>query len=109
MARFRSGRQLADRLREIAEPLNPLDIALLLAGAAATIVIAWRRRTRPEGVLAALVLAAILTNAAASGALSRPHDRYQARIAWLVLLPPLVTLRAVRPAPAPLRTRSSTA
>ena len=34
-----------------------------------------------------MVLAALLANAFATGALSGPHDRYQARIAWLVLLP----------------------
>ena len=107
MARFRAGWQMADRLRAIAAPFNPPHILLLLAGAAASLVIAWRRRGRLEGVLALLVLAAVLTNAATSGALSRPHDRYQARIAWLVLLPPVLMLRAARPAPGLPHRRSS--
>jgi len=107
MARFRAGLQMADRLRAIAAPFNPPHIALLLAGAGASLVIAWRRRGRMEGVLALLLLAAVLTNAAASGALSRPHDRYQARIAWLVLLPPVLMLRAARPGPGLPHRRSS--
>ena len=31
-----------------------------------------------------------VANAFATGALSKPHDRYQARVAWLLLLPPLL-------------------
>ena len=109
MARFRASRQMSDRLREIAEMLNPPHMALLIAGALASAEIAWRRRARAQGILALLILAAVLTNAAASGALSRPNDRYQARIAWLVLLPPLLGFRlpAARPAPAPPRTPPS--
>ena len=37
-----------------------------------------------------MVLVALGANAFATGALSKPHDRYQARIAWLLLLPPLL-------------------
>lgn len=96
MARFRAGRQMADDLRRFAAPLNPLHAALLAAGAAATLWLgarAWRRGDRAMAGLCALVLVAVLTNAAAAGALSKPHHRYQARIAWLVLLPPLLGLR----------------
>jgi hypothetical protein len=96
MARFRAGRQLADDLRRFASPLNPLHAVLLAAGAAATVWLgigAWRRRDRTMAGLCAVVLVAVLANAAAAGALSKPHHRYQARIAWLVLLPPLLGLR----------------
>ncbi len=106
MARFRAGRQFGDRLRQIASPLNPLHVAVLVLGAGACVVIGWRRRGRLEGRLAVLVLVGVLTNAAVSGALSRPHDRYQARIAWLVLLPPLLMLPGVRPGSAWRRIRS---
>ena len=41
-----------------------------------------------------MVLAGLLANAAATGALSGPHHRYQARIAWLVVLPPLLAYAA---------------
>lgn len=108
MARFRAGLQMNERLRPIAAPLNPLHLAALLVGGGATLAIAWRRRCTPQGSFAAMVLVALLANAAAAGALSRPHDRYQARIAWLVLLPPLLTIGSraaagsAAPAPKPL-------
>jgi hypothetical protein len=37
-----------------------------------------------------MIAAGLLSNAFATGVLSGPHDRYQARIAWLVLLPPMM-------------------
>jgi hypothetical protein len=40
-----------------------------------------------------LVCAGVLANAFATGALSKPHYRYQTRIAWLLVIPPLVLLR----------------
>jgi hypothetical protein len=93
MARFRAGRQMQETLREVAAPLNTVQAVVLAAGAAASLVVAWRRRGTLPGRFALLVLAGVLANAAASGALSRPHDRYQARIAWLVLLPVVVGWR----------------
>ena len=52
----------------------------------------------PLQALAILTLTALLANAAATGALSGPHHRYQARIAWLVVLPPLLAYAARRDA-----------
>jgi hypothetical protein len=40
--------------------------------------------------LALSVVLGVTANAFATGALSAPHDRYGARIAWLLLLPPLL-------------------
>jgi hypothetical protein len=37
-----------------------------------------------------LIWVGVLANAFATGALSKPHYRYQTRIAWLLLLPPLI-------------------
>jgi hypothetical protein len=91
-ARFRAGMQARGTLPVLAAKLNPVFDALLLAGAAASLVllaVALRRRDRPRAGLAALVLVAVLANAAAGGALSKPNPRYQARIAWLLLLPAL--------------------
>jgi hypothetical protein len=103
MARFRAGLQMNERLRPWAESLNPLHLAALLAGGIATAILAWRRNR-----LAAMILLALLANAAAAGALSRPHDRYQARIAWLVLVPALLTIgsRAAADSAMPPRTSS---
>ena len=86
LARFHAGRQMQGTLRPIADQLNTLHALMLAGGALGSLWWGWRGQR-----LAALVLVAVLANAAAAGALSRPHDRYQARIAWLVLLPPLVT------------------
>lgn len=60
-----------------------------------------REREKPEAYLrglALLALTGLLANATATGALSGPHDRYQARIAWLVVLPPLLAYAARRDA-----------
>ena len=56
---------------------------------------------------ALLVLIALPANAASTGALSGPHDRYQARIAWLLLLPPLVQIGARASTSARTRSTSS--
>jgi hypothetical protein len=47
----------------------------------------WRGDRALAG-LAGMALAGVAANAFATGALSGPHDRYQARIAWILLLPP---------------------
>lgn len=73
----------------LATPSALLQTAILAAAALVTIALAIRGPTRS---LATLILVALLANAAATGALSGPHQRYQARIAWLVLLPPLMLI-----------------
>lgn len=47
-------------------------------------IIAWRRKDVLVVSLIATVSASLLANAAAAGALSDVHDRYQSRIVWLV-------------------------
>ncbi len=80
----------AGPLAALAAPLTPLRLGLLAAGAVGTVLLvpwAWRRRPALAG-LALTVLLGVLANAFATGALSGPHDRYGARIAWLLLLAP---------------------
>ena len=97
-ARFLAALQINRTLPALATPFAPLHATLLLLGTASGAALLLRRADRN---LALLVLAALLANAFATGALSGPHDRYQARIAWLVLLPgALAVLRSV-PAPRP--------
>ncbi len=74
-------------------PPAALQVIPLVLGALATIAIAIGRPSLR--LLAILILVALLANAAVTGALSGPHHRYQARIAWLVLLPPLLLLPAL--------------
>ncbi len=99
-ARFAGSRQLAGRLAAWASPLAGLQTALLVFGAFGSVAAGFAWRRWPDlAALSLLVLAGVLANAFATGALSGPHDRYGARIAWLLLLPPLyaVALAAQRP------------
>lgn len=89
--RFTAGRQAQGRMARAADWLQPLHLLLLGAGllGCLLLILFWRQ----EPVLARfalVVLAALAANAFATGALSKPHDRYGARVAWLVLLPPLL-------------------
>ena len=97
VARFENGLQSHGRLRPLADPFNPLLNTLLLVGAATSLwIAAARHRSTPAlAAFATLILVAVLANAFATGALSGPHDRYGARIAWLVLLPPALTVLGI--------------
>ncbi len=95
VARFIASLQERGALPGAAARFAGLHLALLAAGGMATFVLlalAWRRRDTAMTGFAAIVLAGVLANACATGALSGPHDRYQARIAWLVLLPPALAM-----------------
>ncbi len=75
-----------------------------LCGAVVVLVQGLRRRHIAAGFAAASLLA-VLANAAITGGLSGPHDRYQSRIVWLPLA---ITLLAapILPVPRPARFRS---
>ncbi len=89
VARYRASRQTLGLLRDDERPFTPAHLGLLIVGAAGTVwVLLTRWRDRVLWAFAALVATGLAANAFATGALSAPHDRYQARIAWLVLLPP---------------------
>ncbi len=89
LARFRAGQQMRGNLFTLAGPfIIILELALVPALA---LVIAWLARPAhwrdAERLgLVLFVLAGILGNAFATGALSGPHDRYAARIIWLLPL-----------------------
>ncbi|MCO6417803.1 hypothetical protein JYK14_16770 [Siccirubricoccus sp. KC 17139] len=85
-ARFAASLQARGVLRAAAAPFLRPHLPLLLAGLGLTLWVAWRGAPTARG-LAWLVLLGLLANAAVTGALSGPHHRYQARIAWLLLLP----------------------
>ena len=61
---------------------------------------AWRRRADPFTFFAATVALAYLGNAIICGAMSGPHDRYGARIAWIVTFAVLIALVKWVTAPA---------
>ncbi|MBS0562465.1 MAG: hypothetical protein JSR21_20650 [Proteobacteria bacterium] len=84
-ASYAGARQTRDSLT-VPEPLGALHIAAELAGVAGCLLalaLGWRRHVGAGFAAAALL--AVLANAAVTGCLSGPHDRYQARIMWLPL------------------------
>ena len=60
-------------------------------------IIMLARSSSRISALAALVLAALLANAAICGVLSSPHDRYQGRLAWLAVLVAAIALLEQQP------------
>jgi hypothetical protein len=101
--RFAAGLQARGLLPGAAAPFLWPHAAVLLLGAAATLLGGWRAARRGESRrlgLVLCVLVGLVANAAATGALSGPHHRYQARIAWLL---PLAGLLALVPLPASAR------
>ena len=97
LAAFDAGAQAQGRLPALAAPLLLPHLPILLAAALLAPWLMWRH-SGAAGALVAIALVALLANAAAAGALSKPHDRYQARIAWLL---PLAVGLALLPRRAP--------
>lgn len=92
LAAYQAARQTRGTLAVPAQ-MQALHIAVSCAGVAGCCLllpIALRRRHVAAG-FAVAVLLAVLANAAITGGLSTPHDRYQSRIMWL---PPLGALIA---------------
>jgi hypothetical protein len=105
LAAFDAGLQMRGELRARAAPFLAPHLPVLLLALAVSpwlLLRALRRGETSRAALAAGALVALAANAVATGALSKPHDRYQARIVWLL---PLVVLacalprRADRPMP----------
>lgn len=94
--RFAQSLQAQGKLPDAAAPFLWPHVAALLLGALAALlagVNAGRARDARRLGLVLCVLAGLGANAAATGALSGPHDRYQARIAWLLPLAGLLGWR----------------
>ncbi len=90
LRRFLAARQVNGGLAAVEAPFVMAQWVLLAAGTIGTLLLVpyeWRRN-RPLAGLALVTVFGVLANAFATGALSGPHDRYGARIAWLLLLPP---------------------
>ena len=103
--RFANGLQARGLLPAAAAPwLAPHRLVLWLGGLAA--LLAWRRSAawgdRERLALVLCVLVGVSAGAFATGALSGPHHRYQARLAWLL---PLAGVLGWRP-PMPGRPSS---
>ncbi len=88
--RYDAARQTMGHLR-VPDWLLAAHRAALALGVLATLatLVAALRRRHPVAALCAATLLCLLGNAAITGALSGPHDRYQSRIAWLAGFTPL--------------------
>jgi hypothetical protein len=91
-ARQQHGALRFDLLNRLHKPVAILSLLVTLD----LLVRGMYRRDRDEvALLAATVLLAVLANAFVCGALSGPHDRYGARLAWVpVFVAALAVLRA---------------
>lgn len=70
-------------------------VAIVLA------VVLWRRRDWHGLALLVMVAAALIGNAMISGAVSGPHDRYQARVVWLLTFVAVAGALSYLPLPRP--------
>lgn len=76
--------------------INWLHVPVALGSALMLVVIigiaAWRRKADDLSIFAAAAAVSILGNAFICGALSGPHDRYGARMAWLATFVVLIAI-----------------
>lgn len=86
LAAFDAAMQMRGVLPAVVEPLLWPQEAVVLASLVLGGWLAFRARGTAAGGLFVCVLLGLLANAAATGALSKPHHRYQARIVWLLPL-----------------------
>ncbi len=97
LAAFEAARQPRGELAGLAVPLLWPHRLVLLAGAGLALLAWWRaaraRDLRRLGLVVG-VLVGVTANAFATGALSKPHLRYEARILWLM---PVVAMLALPP------------
>lgn len=103
-AAFLAARQQHGKLLVLARRLSPLHTTVFFGSLVLLLGVLAVRRISPHGapngvVLAALVVAACLGNAAITGALSGPAGRYQARLTWLGLV---ATVAILLPRPRPV-------
>lgn len=96
---FLSARQVNTQL-EIVPAINIMILTTM--GASLLVLPPLLRRARDRSLNAAvmLVLLALIGNAVICGATSKPHHRYQARMAWLIPLMAGIAIAAIRPPPA---------
>lgn len=105
LARYGTSLQVAGMLAPLAETILPLQrttLLLSLTGCALLLIGSLRRPNR-RADLAALILLALAGNAIATGALSAVHDRYEARLVWIIVLPFVFSFRPAKEQSEPAR------
>ncbi len=97
--RFKSSLQAEDKLVAYAAPLNSAHLIAVVVGLVATLyltITAWRRGQKSVCALGLMVILGLIANGVATGALSKPHDRYQTRMAWLLVACPIWMAGSIR-------------
>jgi hypothetical protein len=87
LAQFDGGLQMRGLLADVAAPLRLPQAAALLLAVPLALFAWWRAARGGDRIRLGLVLAALVglsANALVTGALSKPHHRYEARIIWLL-------------------------
>ena len=95
MSTYATSRQTVGGLT-VPDWMQTLHIVTALAGVAGCCAMLLTSRHHPSSGFAAAALLALLANAAITGGLSGPHDRYQSRIMWLPSLVAVVCLASLR-------------
>jgi peptidoglycan/LPS O-acetylase OafA/YrhL len=93
LARYKSAKQVQGTMFERVSFVSTVGTATVLIGFLMSVyglLYAWRRRQWTVLALIAMIWIGVLANAFATGGLSKPPYRYQTRIAWLLVLPPLL-------------------
>lgn len=93
LERYKNSHQVQGAMLERVTFVSAVGFYTVLLGFLLSLYLFYRAlRTRDWTVLGfiSLIWIGVLANAFATGALSKPHYRYQTRIAWLLVLPPLV-------------------
>jgi hypothetical protein len=97
LERYKNAHQVQGTMLERVSFVSAVGTYAVLIGFLLSLYLFYRAlRTRDWIALGfiTLIWIGVLANAFATGALSKPHYRYQTRIAWLLVLPPLLlTLR----------------
>ncbi|WP_239451714.1 hypothetical protein [Elioraea rosea] len=105
---FEASAQMQGTLAQRAESALLVQAPFLILCTLALLVGAGRSARQRDGRALGLILCVALgvsANAFATGALSKPHDRYQARIVWLIPAGAMFALWAPNPALPPQRRR----
>jgi hypothetical protein len=96
LAAFDASLQARGLLPAAIAPILPIHAPVLLLGAALALAALWRGDSLRRRLIIGLLIG-VAANAFATGALSKPHQRYEARILWLVPVVAALTLLPRRP------------
>jgi hypothetical protein len=109
LERYKNAHQVQGTMLERVSFISTVGTYAVLVGFLLSLYIFFRAlRARDWTALGFILLIwmGVLANAFATGALSKPHYRYQTRIAWLLVLPPLVLSLRDRKSHAGIRSRA---